>query len=159
MALVMRLCACVYPRARLRYAIDELREGWGEQQIEGRLGKGEYLVAAGGGDGREEVHDRSNRSVGLGRIAAEARARTGQHLQLCGGAPRGGILRRRRFDRHHRFPQFGKSHIVQREGAAHAGTDVPRLRTRDPQALLTTARDRAGLEFPVREWLRESWSG
>ncbi len=60
-----------------------------------------------------------------------------------------GVLRGRRFDRHHRLPQFEEGHIVQRQRAAHARADAPRLRAGDPQPLLAApaAEQTVGLQF------------
>ena len=60
--------------ARLRHAIDHVRERRSEQQIERRLREREHLIAAGGSDGGEEFHDGGHGGRGIGDFALEPHA-------------------------------------------------------------------------------------
>ena len=61
------------PGARLRHALDDLREGGGEQAVERGLCECEHLVGARRGHRVEEVEDGGYRPGGVGRLA-EVRA-------------------------------------------------------------------------------------
>ena len=137
-ACVMRLCASRM-RERACGTVDDALERGHEQRVERRLRQGEHLVAARGRHRREEFDDGVHRRRDVARFALELRARAPQcAVRRC--APRGGVLRGGRLDRHHRLPQLDEGHIVERERAAHARAHVARFGPRDAQALLAAPR-------------------
>ena len=106
-------------RTRLRHTIDQLGERRREQQIERRLRQGKHLVAACHGNCRKEIDDPCDGRLRVVGVALEACAGSEQRLQLSGRAAGRSMLCSCGFDRHHRFPQFEKSDVVQSQRAAH----------------------------------------
>src|ERR1700720_4910619 len=66
----LALC-CLNARTSLRHAIDDSRQRGYQQQVERRLRECQHLVAAGGGNRGEKIHDGGNGRGGVGDLTVE----------------------------------------------------------------------------------------